>query len=155
MKVYKVADIIGNEVVACINGLKRGELTELLIKLESVTDPRPNSAWKLEITISSGPVSRKHLLDLRSQISATDSLENPLFIAQDRLVFFRDRLFLPERAPKTDLEREEIMLRTKKLVYDETAELANLRAAVANIEAAIEYTRAGPRRDPIPEDVKL
>jgi len=26
---------------------------------------------------------------------------------------------------------------------------------VANLEAAIEYTKSGPRRDPIPEDVKL
>jgi 5-methylcytosine-specific restriction endonuclease McrA len=43
----------------------------------------------------------------------------------------------------------------KKAVYDEEAELSSLRAAVANLEAAIEFEKSGPRRDPIREDVKL
>lgn len=57
--------------------------------------------------------------------------------------------------PKSAAEDDEIILRTKKLIYDEQADLANLKAAVANLEAAIEYTKSGPKRDPIPEDVKL
>jgi len=48
-----------------------------------------------------------------------------------------------------------VTLRVKKAIYDEEAELSSLRAAVANLEAAIEFRRSGPQRDPIPEDVKL
>jgi hypothetical protein len=155
VKVYKVADIINNEVVLCVNGPRAGDVTALLTSMESVANPKPNSAWKLEITISDGSRTVNHLLDLRSQISETDSLQEPLFLAKEQLIFFRDRLFMPDRVPKSDAEREEIVLRTKKLVYDEAADLASLKAAVANLEAAIEYTRIGPRRDPIPEDVKL
>jgi hypothetical protein len=71
------------------------------------------------------------------------------------IVFFRDRLFIPERLPINDVDRDEIGLRVKKAVYDEEAELAGLREAVMNMEAAIAFQRSGPRRDPIPEDVKL
>jgi hypothetical protein len=53
------------------------------------------------------------------------------------------------------MEREEIVLRTKKAVYDEEAEIGKIRAAVANMQAAIEFARSGPRRDSIPEDVKI
>jgi len=62
---------------------------------------------------------------------------------------------MPERAPKSSSECDEIALRVKEATYDEETELSSLRAAVANLEAAIEYQRSGPRRDPIPEDVKL
>jgi HNH endonuclease len=71
-------------------------------------------------------------------------------------VYFRDRLFVLDReAPPTASEREELVLRVKKAVYEEEAKLGGLRAAVANMEAAVEYQRSGPRRDAIPEDVKL
>jgi len=66
-----------------------------------------------------------------------------------------DKLFKPERIPRSDAEREEIILRTKKIVYDEKADLVSLKASVSNLEAAIEYTKAGPKRDPISEDVKM
>lgn len=62
---------------------------------------------------------------------------------------------MSERPPLRDAERDEIVLRIKKIIYDEEAELSTLRAAVANLEAAIEFQRSGIRRDPIPEDVKL
>ena len=52
-------------------------------------------------------------------------------------------------------ERDEIVLRVKKATYDEEVELASLRAAVANLEATIEFQKSGPKRNPIPEDVKL
>jgi hypothetical protein len=71
------------------------------------------------------------------------------------LVYFRDRLFMSERPTVRNSERAEVVLRVKKAVYKEEAELSNLRAAVANLEAAIEFQESRPRRDPIPEDVKL
>ncbi len=62
---------------------------------------------------------------------------------------------MSERPVKRDSERAEVTLRIKKAVYDEESELTNLRAAVANMEAASEFQKSGPRRDPIPEEVKL
>ena len=127
----------------------------ILAQCKPVNQPRPGFDWKVEFTVDSGLHEKSIEFKVPPLISISDSLDSPLFIANDRLVLYRDRLVMPERAPRSDAEREEIMLRTKKLVYDEQADLANLRAAVANIEAAIEYAKSGPRRDPIPEDVKL
>jgi HNH endonuclease len=156
MKVYKVADIVNNEVVFCVaQGWKQGDLTVILTNLQPVIEPRPDSAWQMEMIIGKGPAARRVMLDLPQFLSVNDSLDCPLLLADNRLVFYRDRLFMPERAPKSAAEREEIILRTKKLVYGEQADLASLKAAVANLEAAIQYTRLGPKRDPIPEDVKL
>lgn len=80
---------------------------------------------------------------------------NPVFLPEDKpTVYFRDRLFISERLPWGP-ERAEVVLRVKKAVYDEEAELSSLRAAIVNIEAAIEFQKSGPKRNPIPEDVKL
>jgi hypothetical protein len=156
MKVYKIADIINNEVVFCAaRGWKPGDLAAILTNLEPVNEPRPDSAWQMEIAIGMGPTVRLATLNLPQFLSANDSLDSPLFLADNRLVLYRDRLFIPERVPKSVAEHEEIILRAKKLVYDEQADLASLKAAIANLEAAIEYTKSGPKRDPIPEDVKL
>ena len=65
------------------------------------------------------------------------------------------RRYRPNIVAKNATEREEIVLRVKKPVYDEQADLASLRAAVANLEAAIEYSKSGPKREAIPEGVKL
>ncbi len=184
MKVYKIADIINNEVVVCpARGWKLGDVFAILINLESVNEPRPDSDWQMEIEIRdpvvphgraiaqrtkgtpAGPTTRLMMFPLPPLLSVNDSLDSPVFLADNglktpkdlrgKIVFYRDRLFMPERAPKSAAEREEIILRAKKLVYDEQADLASLKAAVANLEAAIEYTKSGPKRDPIPEDVKL
>lgn len=161
MKVYKIADVINNEIVFC--AARRQKQVEILAILltnrEPVNEPRPGSTWQVEFDVEAktgkGPSARLVKLDVPPLLSVNDSLDSPLFIADNRLVFYRDRLFMPERVPKSAAEREEIALRTKKLVYDEQADLASLKAAVANLEAAIEYTKSGHRRDPIPEDVKL
>lgn len=156
MKVYKVADVVNNEVAFCAaRGYKPVDLAKILTNLEPVNEPRLDSAWKMEIKIGSGASERSIMLELHPLLSVTDSLDSPLFLADNRLVFYRDQLFMPERVPKNAAECEEIVLRTKKFVYDEQADLASLKAAVANLEAAIEYTKSSPRRDPIPEDVKL
>jgi hypothetical protein len=82
----------------------------------------------------------------------------PLFLVEFEdfsLLYFHDRLFISERSPRGKFERDEVVLRVKKAAYDEELELSSLRAAVANLEAAIEFKKSGPKRDPIPEDVKL
>jgi hypothetical protein len=156
LRVYKVADIIHNEIVLCAaRGPKPGDFVALLTNLKAVNEPRSDANWCLEVMIGEGAAARPIQLSIPPLLSIKDVQDSPVFLGDGQLVFFSERLFMPERAPKTPAEREEIILRTKKLVYDEQADLANLRATVSNLEAAIEYTRTGPRRDPIPEDVKL
>jgi hypothetical protein len=156
MKVYKIADIINNEIVFCVaRGWKYGDIAVILTNLDPVKEPRPDADWQIEVTVGEGSSTRSVMLNLPPLISVNDSLDSPLFLGDSRIVFYRDRLFMAERLPKSGTEREEIILRAKKLVYDEQAELASLKAAVANLEAAIEYTKSGPKRDPIPEDDKL
>jgi hypothetical protein len=62
---------------------------------------------------------------------------------------------LPERPIYTEADKHEVILRVKKLTYDEDTELARLRSAVANIDAALEYTKSGPVRSVISDDVKM
>ena len=145
MKVYKVADIINNEIVLCPSQVsKKDDFKYSLICLEKPLWPREDMTWHSDFS----------MFDINI-IGPDDSLDNPLLLSDNRLVYYQDRLFMAERPAKSAAEREEIILRTKKLFYDEQADLASLKAAVANLDAAIEYTRSGPKRDPIPEDVKL
>jgi hypothetical protein len=156
LKVYKIADIINNEIVFCAErGWKQIDVCVILTNLQPANEPRPDSAWRVELKIGKGLKRKLVTLDLPELLSVNDSLDDPLFIADNQFIFYCDRLFVPERVPKSAGEREELILRAKKLVYDEQADLASLKAAVANLEAAIEYTRSGPKREPIPEDVKL
>jgi hypothetical protein len=154
MKIFKVADVINGEVVHCSR--KVGEMAGILTSLEAVPDPKPGCAWTMEIIVDEGTKhSRRLKLNLPPVIRVSDAVNDPLFLGGHQLVFFRDRLFLAERPAKTDQEREEILFRAKKAVYEEEAEVANLKAGVANLEAAMEYTKTGPKRDVIPDNVKL
>ena len=156
MKVFKVADIVDGEITFSGHGKSRSpEVAAILTNIEPAREPNADFTWTVRIEIGQGAAARSVLLDLPHVISVSDSVDTPLFIGNCRLVFFRDQLFMPERAPKNATEREEIVLRVKKAVYDEQTDLASLRAAVANLEAAVEYTKSGPKREAIPEDVKL
>jgi hypothetical protein len=163
IKVYKVADIIDGEVVfSGTRMFRQGDLAAVLTNLYPLTDPLPESGWQMELIIGDKRSKRKIKIDLRPILSRSYSGATPLFIENDALenkftpvIYFRDRLFMSERPAVRDSERAEVVLRVKKIIYDEEAELSSLRAAVANLEAAIEFEKSGPKRDPIPEDVKL
>ena len=156
MKIYKVADIVEGEIALTERGKSRSpHPAAVLTNLEPVENPNSDFIWVLELEVGEGASARNVKLDLPPLISNSDSLDQPIFIGNSPLVFFRNRLFMSERLPKNEAEREEVVLRTKKAVYGEEAEIYSIRAAVANLEAAIEFTRSGPRREPIPEDVKL
>jgi HNH endonuclease len=158
IKVYKVADIVENHV-AVSGHRKAGDAVAVLTNLRPAHDPIPGSAWQMELLIGEGPLARRVTIDLAPVLSKSHPTDGPVFLGEDdmgrSLVYFRNRLFMPERSPKSKSECDEITLRVKKATYDEEADLSNLRAAVANLEAAIEYRKTGPKRDPIPEDVKL
>jgi hypothetical protein len=164
IKVYKVADIIDGVVVfSGVRRFREGDVAAVLTNLQPPADPTPESGWQMELIICEGlPSERRILIDLPPILSRSDSKNIPIFISNNApenkltpLVYHRDRLFMSERPAGRDSERAEVVLRVKKAIYDEEAELSSLRAAVANIEAAIEFEKSGPKRDPIPEDVKL
>lgn len=155
IKVYKAADIIDREVV--FPGTRRSHqigAAVVLTNLSPPVDPIPESAWEVDVGTAAHPIP----IDLPPILSRSYSGDTPTFLPENRptpLIYFRDRLFMSERPAKTASERAEVLLRVKKAVYDEEAELSGLRAAVANLEAAIDFQKSGPNRDPIPEDVKL
>lgn len=155
IKVTLVAEIVGGEIILSRQS-KHGatEIATILINLEPAPQPMGES-WTLELVVGRGPAERHMKLPMPHFISTNDFLDRPLFLGDGRLVYFRDRLFMPERPPKNASEREEIALRVKKAVYDDEADLSSLRSEVANLEAAMEYSKSGPKRDQIPEDVKL
>ncbi len=97
-------------------------------------------------------------LDLNPMLSVSDyeqSQSEPVPMANNQLVFFRNRILKPERQPLTALEWEQVFLRAKKIIFDEEAELNGLREQVVNLEAALEYRKKGPKRTLIPDDVRL
>jgi hypothetical protein len=155
VRVSKVADIVERNIMSTVSGPTHGDLAQILTASRQVANPACDFAWSLEIIIGEGAAARVMRLRIPVLISNDDCLDGPLFVCEDKLVYFRDRLFLSERPPRTANEREEIVLRVKKAVYDEDNELTVLRAAVANLEAAVEFSKSGSRREPIPGDVKL
>lgn len=157
IRIYKVAEIVEGIVFYRDNPkFSEFDVGSVLTNLQPVADPIPGSDWKYDILLGGGPAARKMQIDLPQLLSRSYSPSVPAFLS-DRaaIVYFRDRLFMPERPPANVSEREEVILRVKKAVYEEAAELSSLRAAVANLEAAIEFQKSGPKRDLIPDDVKL
>jgi HNH endonuclease len=158
IKIRKVADIVGNHVALC--DAKLGSVAaEVLSTLPPVHDPMSECIWQMDLVIGQGAGAHKVAYPLPPFVGKSHPVDTPAFIGEDRigrcLFFCQNRLFVSERAAKSLAESDEITLRIKKAVYDEQADISSLRAAVANLEAAVEYQRSGPRRDPIPEDVKL
>ena len=156
IKVTRVADIVGKEIIISDQRkYKPGDIAAILTNLLPVSDPNTELQWKLELLVRVGAAMRRLLLDLPCLISKSDCLDSPLFLGDGKIIYFRHRLYIPERPPRNASDHEEIALRVKKVVYDDEADLASLRSAVANLEAAVEFKKSGPKRDPIPEDVKL
>ena len=157
IKVYKVADVLEN-VITCPQQLKifrPGDVAAILTNCGPADNPNLDLQWYMELVIGKGTNARTVKIELAPIISMSDSLDNPFPIGNGQLTFFRNQFFMAERAPRNDLDREEIVLRVKKFIYDQEVSLANLRSAVANIEAAIEYKKTGPKREKINDDVKL
>ncbi len=156
IKVYKFADVV-RQLVVPVRQRWVSHATVVLTNLGAAQDPIPESSWTLDLVIGEGPAVRSVRIDLAPVLSKSDPKDSPVFLENDRgcLVYFRGRIFISERIPISAPEREEVALRVKKATYDEEREISNLRDAVANLEVAIEFQKSGPRRAPIPEDVKL
>ena len=159
LKVVKVGEVVENEIILFGNKAIKDKFCKLLTNADPIEDYTPAAInWRFEITIGKGPAARSIMLDLPPLISKQGyerSKQSPVCIVEGKVIYFRNTLFLPERLHKNNEEFDEILLRAKKIVYEEEAEKIGLREQVANIEAAINYQKTGVRRDPIPEDVKL
>jgi hypothetical protein len=169
IRVPKVADVVGNDILIVAKpGLPRagGILAAILTNFEESTVTEPGPAWVLHLEIGEKENQRTIKIDLAAFLSGQEygrSFGDPLMVGSspipdnsENIAFlFRDQFFLTERTMRTPVEHEEVVLRIKKAVYDAEGELMSLRSYVSNVEAAIEYQRSGPRRDPIPDDVKL
>ena len=84
-------------------------VASILTNVEQTKEPNLDIIWKVELEIGKGTAARSVQLDLPPAISTSESLDSPLLIANGRLVFFRDQLFMPERPPKNGAEHEEIV----------------------------------------------
>jgi hypothetical protein len=163
IKVNKVADVVDGQVLYCRAAKKgqAGALAGILTNFEPIPEADPASGWKLEINLPTsvkGAAPTRMLLDLHpvlSRAEATASMSQPVLIDGGAVLYFRNRLLMPERHPRNQVELEGVVLQAKKIVYDEEAELTDLREEVANVEAAIQFRKDGPKRTAIAEDVKL
>ena len=155
MRVSKVADIVEGNVVPTVKDQAFLEVAAILSNVAEVVDPHPDFNWELGVTLGKDSAARSVRVPLHAGISHHDSLTAPVLLGGGRLVYFRNRLFRCERPPVTPSEHEEVLLRVKKAVYDEENEVAQLRAAVANCEAASEFAQLGTRREPISDEVKM
>lgn len=143
---------------------KGGDLAIFLSHQEYSSNLSPAPSWHLLLTIGEGVSRRRISVELSPLFSAEEfelsnfkphRLSIPSPDRETDIFFFRNRFFVTEREIVSDQDHEEVILRIKKITYDEDTELVALRSAVANIEAAIEFERSGPRREPISDDVKL
>jgi hypothetical protein len=142
IKVYKVAEIIAGEVIWCgTRRLSEPELAAALTSLEAAIDPMPASHWTFPLTIGEGPAARHVTIELAPVLSRSYSSDSPLLLqgtVPPALIYFRDRLFMSERAAVRSSERAEVELRVKKAVYDEEAELTNRPdEKAANVESKL------------------
>lgn len=155
IRVWNVGQIVGGLIFLRPNAkFREADIAAVLTNMQPIPDPDPSQIWQVEVEVGKGPAARTIRLDLPGVLPRERAAETPIFISRF-LVYFRERLFASERVPYDSQERDEIMLRVKKAVYEEQSEFISLKSAVANYEAAIKFQQSGPRRDPIPEDVKL
>jgi hypothetical protein len=154
MKIFKVADIVGSRVRLVQRGVKTSDAAAFLCNLEAIENADLNSTWTMDVLIGDGPSARNVALELQPQLGTETSATEPMFLKPSPLVYFRNRLFLPEHYEDAYTHMEEFMLRVKKHVLAEEAELSGLKEIVANLEAATEGL-AYRNRTPIPGNIKL
>lgn len=166
LRVIKAGELVGNQIVPVEKSGVQNALGGLLTSLEPAPGADTGPQWTITLTIGKKESSREITINLSPFLSAAQfqsSWQAPLFItgaAGDRpkpttALIFRGRFLLPNRPLIHPSDHEEAVLRAKELVYREEQGLATLRSYVANMEAATEFLKSGPKRDVIPDDVKL
>src|SRR6266542_43457 len=145
MEVYKVADVVSlpreerqpdgaSSVVHITEKERAREVSLLLTTLEAVDSPRPDSAWAMDIVIDEGPHERLLRLQLPPLISRSDSIAEPIFLANRQLLFFQNRLFMPKPPPSSSKECDEVIATVKK--YREEEEVSRIAVVEESAAAA-------------------
>jgi hypothetical protein len=165
IKVAKVGQVLGTNIVPLKSSFSTvGDFASILTNFQTSSQPADECRWQIELVVGDGTAAHNLTIDLDPFISSSDyskSTKEPIFIGPNStgesrsLIFFRGSFFLPERPIYTEADKQEVILRVKKLAYDEDTELVRLRSTVANIEAAVEYSKSGPVRTAIADDVKM
>ncbi|HEY1561839.1 MAG TPA: HNH endonuclease [Caulobacteraceae bacterium] len=155
IKVQKIAEVLDSEIV--VYGKRPGQFVAILTNREPPeTDPGPS--WSLPLVIGEGKI-RLDIAPLLTEMEYRESFDKPTVLWLDlhdrEYLIFQNCFFLTDRKVVGKFDREEVELRIRRVVYAEKAELTALKSAVANMEATIAFEKSGPRRDPIPDDVKL
>ena len=83
IRVYKVADVVGNLVILS-SERKAGEAAEFLFSLQPVHEPMPGSEWQIELLIGKGSAARLCTLDLPPLLSKSHHLDAPIFLGEDQ-----------------------------------------------------------------------
>lgn len=165
IRVKQVGEIRGIRILLSD---RHHDVASLLTNLEPLAGRGDEEivACELPIVIGDGAAARSVLIALSPFLTAKmfeAAKVEPFFIERNGdapkdipfLALFRGKLFAPERDLLHAEEREEVALRVKKAVYAEENEMNSLKSYVANMEAATKFREDGPRREAIPDDVKL
>jgi hypothetical protein len=121
------------------SGAKAGDLACILANFEEVSQPADECRWQIALVIGKGAKAREVMIDLASFISWSDTS------SQKRSQYFSAPRPLMGAKPlsfSVAADKQEVILLVKKLTYDEDTELARLRSAVANIDAAWNIQKA-------------
>jgi len=163
LKIKHVADIMDGEVVVSPQS-RAADLAAVLTNVDDANEGDRGPNWILTLMIGEGHAAREVQIELPEILNRQEyknSTATPVFLRKPvqtvvdlQLAIFRDKMFSVEPALRNTSMQEEAALRTKRQVYAHDAEVASLKSYVANVEAAIAY-QAGPKREPIPEDVKM
>jgi hypothetical protein len=127
IRVQKVADIVENRVeFSTRRSIKSGDVAAILVNQEPCESPIFGQTWTMELVIGEGDSARGIRIDLPPLLSVYDSPVRPKFFVYtdsnpSMIVYFRDRLFVPDRMPNNATEVEEIVFRVKKATYEEDA----------------------------------
>jgi hypothetical protein len=180
IKVSIVAHISGGkfafeDVPTRRKGKPWGDVVEAMMHMDLDDDPVPldwsaighepghfaSEGW------SPNPLKGERVITMTMQIAITPfigrrdyfrSLEEPVpfrgEIGRRRVWLFKDRIFLAAREPG-QAEEEEVKLRVRAIYFEHDDEMRRLREAVANYEGVQELAKSGPKREQIPDDVKL
>ena len=126
MQVFKAADIINGSIRFCGDEsrpgwlhMASGEILRILTRFDSVVNPRLGAAWTAEIPVENRPTPLR--IELPRFISASDSLEEPLFLPDRQFVFYRNQLSIAENPPENAAECHEIIKEVKKTVVRQTS----------------------------------
>jgi hypothetical protein len=113
IKVRKVADIVDNIVETC--GRDALLAAAILTNQQPIDDLTPQPAWQMALNIGEGAGARRVVIDLPLLLNKGQLVDAPVFIGKDQLsrslFYYRARLFLSDRSPRTEAERAEISLR--------------------------------------------